>query len=115
MKYETHREVVGKTHKALGIITKKKTHLERGTASRMADLAGASEDSIRRAGRWDQSSMNNCYLTTLPRESMRALAQFSSAGGDFHLPRAVDVPDTLLAQVFPQVDDWCALSSLFDD
>ena len=51
LKYEKHRAVVSKIHKATGIISKQVTHLERGTASRMADLGGASEDSIRRAGR----------------------------------------------------------------
>ncbi|KAK4700175.1 hypothetical protein P7C70_g6078, partial [Phenoliferia sp. Uapishka_3] len=106
MKYETHRSAVAKTHKKTGIISKTKTHLDRGAASRMADLGGASQDSIRRAGRWDQSSLSNCYLTTLPRESMRALAQFSSTGGDFYLERDIKVPDQLLALVFPQADVW---------
>lgn len=115
LKYETHRAAVAQMHKATGIISKKVTRLERGTASRMADLGGASEDSIRRAGRWDQSSLNNCYLTTLPREAMRTLAQFSSTGGDFYLPRDVKVPDELLAMVFPQVDSWLVFLFSFPD
>lgn len=106
MKYETHRSAVAKMHKATGVISKKVTHLDRGAASRMADLGGASEDSIRRAGRWNKTALNDCYLTTLPRESMRSLAQFSSSGGDFFLPRDVKVPEELLSMVFPQADAW---------
>jgi hypothetical protein len=46
MQYKTRCKPVGKTQKALDFITKKRTHLEHGTASRMADLASPSEDLI---------------------------------------------------------------------
>lgn len=49
----------------------------------MADLPGASETDIRRGGRWDMSSMTHHYLTTLPRETMRVLADFPAQSQQF--------------------------------
>lgn len=72
-------------------------------------MGGASEDSIHRAGRWNGDSLNQVHLTTLPKESMGVPGQWSSTGGDFCLPRAVEVPDMLRKQVFSQVDSWSAL------
>ncbi|KAL3690979.1 hypothetical protein R1sor_004630 [Riccia sorocarpa] len=43
----------------------------------MAELGGASESQIRRLGRWNNQAMENCYLTSLPREALRTLAGFS--------------------------------------
>jgi hypothetical protein len=91
---------------AAGIMTKKVTHAFRGSASRMADLGGASESDISRAGRWDMSCMNQYYLTTLPRETMRVLAGFTAEPGTFWLARDVDPPSALEKMVFPDVDLW---------
>jgi hypothetical protein len=51
--------------------------------------------------------MEGCYLTTLPKGAMRALAGFSSEGGSFSLKRAVTpVPEGLTSQIFPSVLRW---------
>ena len=71
----------------------------------MAELAGASEDQIRRLGRWNNQSMENCYLTSLPREAIRSLAGFPPAQGSFFLPRAtVEPPDSLKRLIFPAIE-----------
>lgn len=86
--------------------SKKVTHIYRGSAARMADLLGASESDIRRGGRWDMSSMTQHYLTTLPRETMRVLAGFPAASGQFWIARDLDPPEELEAMVFPQAALW---------
>ncbi len=52
----------------------KKTHITRGCATRMAEMAGVPEDQIRRMGHWAQESMEKHYLSCLPRKAMRALS-----------------------------------------
>ena len=89
------------------IVSLKKTHAARGSSCKMADLDGADESQIRRLGRWNNTTMNGAYLTSLPREVMRVLAGFPSQQGHFFLPRAaVSPPPELCAKVFPQVDYW---------
>ncbi|POM69650.1 Hypothetical protein PHPALM_14049 [Phytophthora palmivora] len=56
--------------------SKAKTYAARGSGSRMAELAGATDSQIRRLGRWNASSMEGCYLTALQREATRSLAGF---------------------------------------
>jgi hypothetical protein len=86
--------------------SKSVTHIFRGSAARMADLKGAGESDIRRAGRWDMSSMTQYYLTTLPRETMRVLAGFNVQPGTFWLSRDLDPPKELEDMVFPHAQLW---------
>ena len=72
----------------------------------MADLQGASERDVARAGRWDMSAMTQCYLTTLPRETMRVLAGFTVERGSFWSSRDLEPPSELQEMVFPQVSVW---------
>ena len=54
--------------------------------------------------------MTGCYLTTLPREFMRGMADFDpeySAG--YYVAREIIVPSRALQQrVWPQLDSWRA-------
>jgi len=89
--------------------TKAKTHAARGSGTRMAEIRGASVADIRRAGRWSNGAMENCYLSQLPRETMRVLAGFSKDGGSFFLKRACIIPSEALSkQIFPEIDDLLA-------
>ncbi|KAL3681957.1 hypothetical protein R1sor_024913 [Riccia sorocarpa] len=73
----------------------------------MAELGGASESQIRRLGKWNNQAMENCYLTSLPRETLRTLAGFSPVQGQFYLPRmAVQPPPELTSKIFPEVEEW---------
>jgi hypothetical protein len=93
-----------KAFSALGMQSKAKTHAARGSSSRMAELAGASESQIRRLGRWNAGAMEGCYLTALPRDAMRSLADFSPDIRCFFLGRAVLLPsESLQCEVFPFV------------
>ena len=94
-----------------GIVTSKASHAPRIASSQNADLAGVSEASIRRAGRWTNSDqMTGCYLTSLPREFMRATADFDPDWpGAYYIPRATVVPPPgLIAAVWPEMDSWKA-------
>ena len=51
----------------------------------MAELKGASEDQIRRAGRWNQEQMVGCYLNSLPRKFMRIMAGHPPQMGCFEV------------------------------
>lgn len=54
--------------------------------------------------------MTGCYLTSLPFEFMRAVADFDPEwSGTYFVPRAtVRPPASLLAQVWPELDKWKA-------
>lgn len=93
--------------------SKKVTHIFRGSGARMAELGGASETDIRRGGRWDMSSMAQHYLTTLPRETMRVLAGFPAASGQFWLARDLDPPEELERLVFPQASLWFVMKNKY--
>lgn len=75
----------------------------------MADLGGASEADINRAGRWDSSAMTKYYLTTLPRMTMRVLAGFAPNPGTFWLARDVAPPEDLEKRIFSDVEIWYVL------
>ncbi|EED12062.1 hypothetical protein TSTA_001330 [Talaromyces stipitatus ATCC 10500] len=62
--------------KAIGLVFKKKTHSGRSGGARVAELQGVDENSIRRAGHWNQDAMSNCYLTALPRDFLHTMAGF---------------------------------------
>ena len=64
-----------------------------------------------RAGRWNNGDqMTGCYLTSLPFEFMRAVADFDPAwSGSYYVPRStVRVPPSLLTQIWPELDFWIA-------
>src|ERR1041385_5435229 len=84
-----------------GIATSKASYAPRVASSQNADLAGISKASIRRAGRWTNSDqMTGCYLTSLPREFMRAIADFDPDWpGSYYIPRAMVLPPPGLATV----------------
>ena len=103
--YKAHYDATMKAFKALGMQSKAKTHAARGSATRMAELAGASESQIRRLGRWNASAMEGCYLSALPREAMRTLAGFPPDQRVFYLNRAAVAPDSAIqAKGFPFLD-----------
>ena len=104
--YEAHRKAFTRAKAKAGIVSSKVTHLGRGSGAQAAELGGASEDNIRRAGRWEQGSMAKCYLSQLPRESMRVLAGFPADIGSFWISRDIEVPEVLLDMVFPETKEW---------
>jgi hypothetical protein len=107
MSYKVHRDAMADALKCVGINSKAKNHVGRGSGARMADLAGASEAQIRRLGRWNNEVTEKCYLTSLPREAMRTLAGFEPAKGSYFLARAhADPPLGLQEKVFPQIQGW---------
>lgn len=74
-------------------------------AARAANADGASEDAIRRHGRWATSdAMSRFYLGSIAREAVRVLAGFKVEKGYFYLERASIVPpQDLLKEIFPTV------------
>ncbi|ETP08742.1 hypothetical protein F441_15343 [Phytophthora nicotianae CJ01A1] len=98
MSYKVHHDAISSALKYAGIRSKAKTHVGRGSGSRMADLGGASESQIRRLGRWNNQSMEKYYLTSLPREAMRTLAGFDSSRGSYFVARASAEPPTVFTK-----------------
>lgn len=108
MAYDTQLDWINQMFAGAGVKSLKKTHLPRGQGATHAELHGASEGQIRRAGRWNNDAMTGCYLTHLPRKFIRAMAGFNpSAQGNFYLPRAkVMPPRSLERTLWPWVDEW---------
>ncbi|KAE8255342.1 hypothetical protein A4X03_0g5579 [Tilletia caries] len=110
--YNTQLDAIDDAFKAAGIVGSAKTHLARRSGAQMAELGGAEEGQVRRAGRWNSKVMESCYLSAIPREVLRVHAGFSREGGSYFLTRDVDVREELLKKVFPWADDWdSAISS----
>ena len=104
MAYHTHLAFTNEALQAANFNTKSKTHLFRGSGVRMAEAANADFAQIRRAGRWQNTSMECSYLTNLPREVLRAHAGFQAKGGTFHLARDVTIDPVLERAMFPEVE-----------
>ena len=104
--YETHRAGVKQALRNVGLNTKAVNHIGRGSGARMAELGGASQDGIRRAGRWNNQSVDMCYLVAVPRDVVRTLGGFHPAGHTFYIKRDLPVPSELQRLVFPEVDEW---------
>ncbi len=62
--------------------------------ARMAKLAGASDNQIRRSVRW---SIYTCYLSNLPREILHT---------DFLKGDSLQSPVSLQRQIFPEIEYW---------
>ena len=85
-----------------GIISSKVTHAGRASGALMAQLHGAAIDSIRSHGGWNNSALDQSYLTEIPKDSMLAVAGFSPRTESYSIDRdEIDVPEELIAMVFP--------------
>ena len=105
--YNSQQDWVAKAFKYAGITLHKKTHTRRSSGAQMAELKGASEDQIRRAGRWNQEQMVGCYLNSLPRKFMRIMAGHPPQMGCFEIHQASVAPlDELLLMIWPELDTW---------
>ena len=105
--YNSQRDWVVKAFSYAGVTSQKKTHVGRSSGAKTAELKGISEDQIRRAGRRNQELMIVCYLNSLPRKFMRAMAGHPPQIGCIEIRRAgVAPPDILLLMIWPELDHW---------
>lgn len=104
--YGTQREAVKAAIDFAGIKTTKVTHISRRTGAQLAEINGADEDAIKRAGRWSSGVVESSYLTKFPMAAIRAIAGWNPQGGDFYLARYVEVPESLQKKLYPWVDQW---------
>lgn len=63
---------------------------------------------IRRGRRWNSDQMTGCYLTDLPQQFMRGMADFEpDYASNYFIPRdTVKPPSSLRRRVWPQLDRW---------
>ena len=107
LSYSSQLDWINKALEYAGIDSKKKTHIGRNSAAKLAELLGVPEEQIRRQGWWEQDVMVGCYLNLLPREFMRVMAGHPALMGCFEIPRAsVTPPDELLSMIWPDLDQW---------
>jgi len=105
--YNTQLTSINKAFAEVGVNSVKKTHSGRQAGAREAEMAGLSHDHIRRVGRWNSESMENSYLTCLPRTAIRVIQGFPEEKGCFWLPQGLITPPLSLQQtVFPWVEEW---------
>jgi hypothetical protein len=106
MKYRTHYDAVCEAFSALGLTFTAKTHVGRGSGTRMAEFAGSSENSIRRAGRWNDATLEGVYLSRIPADVLYRMAGFGPEE-TYVIPRAaVEPPLILKKELLPQLYDW---------
>ncbi|SAM02324.1 hypothetical protein [Absidia glauca] len=81
----SHRESIGKALTSPGIMSNKNTRINCGSSARMADGA---------------------YLTNLPRELVRSMADFPTYGRFFYLARAaLNPPTSPCKKLFPAIGE----------
>jgi hypothetical protein len=87
-------ESVGKVLSSAGIRLNKKMHINCGSSARMAGIVCVNEDQIRRQDRWNNTTVNGAYLTSLPREIMRSMSGFPTMVNRFilHVPSLTHLP-----------------------
>jgi hypothetical protein len=91
--YSSHRQSIGKVLSSPNIKSSKKAHINCVSSARIMGIVCANEDQIRRQGRWNNTTMNGSYLSSLPREMLRSIAGFPTNGRLFYLARAaLDIP-----------------------
>lgn len=110
MTIQTARDWTIRLFDTVGISSTKKQHAGRVKGAQIAEDRGVKEEQIRRGGRWNADQMTGCYLTTLPREFMRGVADFEpDYPGSYFLPRESCIPPPcLLQRIWPQLDGWRA-------
>ncbi|XP_044715316.1 centromere DNA-binding protein complex CBF3 subunit [Hirsutella rhossiliensis] len=111
---QTAREWTSRFYKKAGIKVSKVSHAPRVAATQNADMAGVDEGQIRRAGRWNNGDqMTGCYLTSLPFEFMRAVADFDPEwSGSYFVPGPpspfsdLGVEQNMAAGAFLELLEW---------
>ncbi|CAD7063756.1 unnamed protein product, partial [Tilletia caries] len=103
--WDQQAELLRKAFAELDITSSKLTHAMRGGGARFASASGCSEDSIRKHGRWCGDRLMERYLTSIAITPVRALAGFSTQGGDHWLPRSIREPSPQLSgAIFPWLE-----------
>lgn len=115
--YQSQLDWINQVFAAINLNTLKKTHIGRSQGARLAELQGVGEGQIRRAGRWNNDALSNCYLTHLPQKFLRTMAGFEpSVRGNYYLPRAkITPPQPLIQAVWPWVDTWLDWFKSYDE
>ncbi|SAM08368.1 hypothetical protein [Absidia glauca] len=104
--YSSLRGSIGKALSSPGIRSNRKTHINCGSLARMAGNGCANVDQIRRQGRWNNTTINDTYLTNLPRELVRSMAGFPTYGRFSYLARAAfNTSTSLWKKLFPAIGE----------
>jgi hypothetical protein len=112
LSFQTHYKSFKNAFSELKLNFAKKTHVNRGSGARMAELNGVSDASIRRAGRWNGDALQESYLTHLPWETILCLSGFRRTES-YHLQRARLLPDIHLQnKIFPQLEEFREINTL---
>jgi hypothetical protein len=105
--YSSHRESIGKILSSPGIRSNKNTHINCGSAARIAGNVCVNVDQIRRQSRWNNITINGAYLTNLPKELVQSMAGYPTYDRFFYLACAAPNPPTSLCKkLFPAMDEW---------
>ena len=106
--YQGHRKAVLRANRNVhGNLSRTKTHEGRRGGAQIADMFGASEESIRRAGHWNASVVSTRYMDPICRESMMALAGFDKSKTTYYLKRDIlEPPESLKNLLWPIIDEW---------
>jgi Centromere DNA-binding protein complex CBF3 subunit, domain 2/Transcriptional activator of glycolytic enzymes len=106
--YEVQLQWTNKAFQAAHLQSLRKTHAGRSEGAKQSELNGTAEGQIRRGGRWNTDALTNCYLSNLPQEFIRGMADFDpNKPGNYYLPRAkILPPQSLVRSLWPWVDQW---------
>lgn len=85
--YEAELAAVNKAFAANHVVSVRKTHAPRGSASHELSNRGGSDAEIARMGHWAAGAMAGAYLTGLEKKGMRILAGFPPRQGSYFIAR----------------------------
>jgi hypothetical protein len=98
--YRAQHKIYVDVFKRVSIYTSKITHTNRKSALNMITQENVSSDQQKMVGRWGTDRMVSCYISSLPVEAMKSLAEFSHQGNCFLSRAAVVPPKDLQVLVF---------------
>ena len=80
-----------------GIQGSKVTHIPRSSGARITEANNVSKAQIRQGGQWNSDQMTGYYLTDLPRQFMRGVADFEpDYASNYFVPRETVRPPSSL-------------------
>ncbi|KAG9319267.1 hypothetical protein KVV02_003331 [Mortierella alpina] len=102
-----HYATVKALFNAVGVVSKKKTHVSRGTGSRHAQDAGADIASIENHGGWGKGRVSIHYLSRISDDVPSKMAGCTLPGERLWLARGTILPPVALQRMlFPFVEDF---------
>ncbi|VVT56682.1 uncharacterized protein SAPINGB_P005212 [Magnusiomyces paraingens] len=101
-----HESLISKLLRDCNIVSKRITHIFRGSSARYCINKGAPEDSVRIFGHWPNDALIQSYLTTVPLTPMHVLAGFNVSEPYYIHREKIEPPEEIYKNIFPFINQY---------